>query len=62
MLAVSKESFKQVQKDMGVSNDALSRLLGVSLATIEKRRSGAVKVTKETMMAMAYLKGGRYDR
>ena len=51
------EAFKQLQKEMGVSNDALSRLLGVSVATIEKRRAGKVRIAEETIMAMKYLRG-----
>ena len=50
------EKFKRLQKELGVSNDALSRLLGVSLSTIEKRRGGKVEIANETLLAMNYLK------
>ena len=51
------EAFKQLQKELGATNSALSSLLGVSLGTIEKRRAGKVKVADETIMAMRYLRG-----
>lgn len=51
------EMFRQLQKEMGVSNGALSQLLGVSVATIEKRRAGKVRIADEVIAAMLYLRG-----
>lgn len=48
------EKFKELQKELGATNSALSSFLGVSVATIEKRRAGKVKIAKETIMAMQY--------
>ena len=53
------ETFKRLQKEMGASNSALSSMLGVSVATIEKRRAGRVKIADEVIIAMKYLKGDR---
>ncbi|AUR95849.1 hypothetical protein NVP1213O_73, partial [Vibrio phage 1.213.O._10N.222.54.F10] len=50
------EAFKQLQKDMGATNSALSSLLGVSVATIEKRRAGKVSIANEVIIAMKYLR------
>lgn len=44
-----------MQKQLGATNSALSRMLGVSLATIEKRRSGSVKIPREVHLAMQHL-------
>lgn len=48
--------FRLLQKDIGANNSALSLLLGVSVSTIEKRRAGAVKIPKEAVLAMRYIK------
>lgn len=49
--------FKEIQESMGVTNSALSALLGVSVATIEKRRAGSVGISDEVIYAMKYLRG-----
>lgn len=49
--------FKELQAELGVTNVTLSSLLGVSVATIEKRRSGKVKISKEVFIAMKALTG-----
>ena len=46
--------FIKKQKDAGLDNKSCASVLGVSLSTIEKRRSGAVKVVSETFMALEY--------
>ena len=51
------DKFKELQKEMGATNSTLSSLLGVSVATIEKRRAGKVKIANETIMAMKWLRG-----
>lgn len=61
MVMSNQELFKKLQSEMGVSNSALSSLLGVSVATIEKRRSGKVKISREVILAMKYLMGGDRD-
>lgn len=58
-MANNTELFKSLQKEIGASNSAISSLLGVSLATIEKRRSGKVKIADEVILAMIQLKGER---
>lgn len=47
--------FKTMQRELGASNSALSCLLGVSIATIEKRRSGKVRIAQEVFIAMRHL-------
>lgn len=56
----NQELFKKLQGEMGASNSALSSLLGVSVATIEKRRAGRVKISDEVILAMKYLRGGNH--
>ena len=51
-----REQFIKLQDELGLTNDALGKLLGVSLSTIVKRRAGAVKINKETILAMEHLK------
>ena len=51
------EIFRRLQKSKGATNSALALSLGVSLATIEKRRAGKVGISKEVIMAMKYLRG-----
>lgn len=46
------DKFKAMQEKAGLSNEACSALLGVSVSTIEKRRSGAVRIASETFMAL----------
>lgn len=53
------EIFKSLQKEIGASNSALSRALGVSVATVEKRRAGKVSISDEVILAMFYLRGKR---
>ena len=40
------------QSKAGLSNEACASVLGVSVSTIEKRRSGAVRVANESIMAL----------
>lgn len=44
-----------LQGELGVSNGTLSRLLGVSVSTIVKRRAGKVSVSIEVILAMQHL-------
>ena len=53
------ELFRQIQQEMGVSNSALSKLLGVSVATVEKRRAGKVRIADEVIAAMLYFRSER---
>lgn len=46
------DKFKVMQVKAGLSNEACAALLGVSVSTIEKRRSGAVRVANESIMAL----------
>lgn len=46
------DKFKEMQGKAGLSNEACAALLGVSVSTIEKRRSGAVRIASETFMAL----------
>ena len=46
------DKFKAMQAKAGLSNEACAALLGVSVSTIEKRRSGAVRIASETFMAL----------
>ena len=44
--------FKAMQDKAGLCNEACASVLGVSVSTIEKRRSGAVRVANESIMAL----------
>lgn len=53
----NQEQFIKLQKELGLTNEALSRHLGVSLSTIKKRRAGNVKIADEVIMALKFLQG-----
>ena len=50
----TSSDFISKQGEAGLDNKSCAFVLGVSLSTIEKRRSGAVRVARETLMALDY--------
>ena len=43
---MTSSQFKEIQKKLGLTNVAMANVLGVSLQSVEKWRSGARPITK----------------
>lgn len=49
---MTKEEFMQAQRNLGLTNMAMARLLGCSLSTIVKYRIGSHPVSPDTSLAI----------
>lgn len=59
---MNSESFRELQKDLGLDAADMAEELGVSIRSVERYRSGKVKIPKKIAHKMLELHGYYFGR